>query len=292
MIRRTWYGFIRHSSSSTILSFLTRNTTKSKKVTFLPPQSTPNVLYIKPHDPSLKCQFENHSQFISEIYGHHYRPHFTRPNALPRLPLDIKGLGNNSHQALLKSMILKNTSSIKSKYFLLKFLPCNHAASASRKSNVAFSYLFTNNKVLGSLSLENSVKQYKGRWRSLPFFHARTVPLKSSFQRSIFKKRVKQALFNSIDKLVKRHEISQVLGVFFFYLNDPPKVREEVEELQRQMDDAVLQILRSEYTNTYGGNQQRSLDQKIQGHEFTQTLGYYPKLPFMRKGSKRIHQKV
>lgn len=288
MIPRKWYGFIRHNSSSTITNFLTHNTIKSKKATLIPPQSIPSASYAKPDDPSLKCHFENHSQFISEVYGRHYRPHFTRPNTFPRLPLDIKGLGNNAHLVLLRSMILKNTSSIKSQFFLLKFFPANHAASAARKSNVAFSYLFTNNKVLGSVSLENSVKQYKGQWRTLPFFHAKTVPFKSSFQRSIFKKRVKQALFNSIDKLVKHHEISRVLGVFFFYLNDPPKVKEEVGELQRQMDNAVLKILRSDYTTTYSVNQQRSLDLNTQGYEFTQTLGYYPKLPFMRKGNKRI----
>lgn len=283
MVSSRCLGSIRHHSTSSILSFLARAASKPRAVTCVPPEQFPDVQYFKPDPPTLSPKYQDHKQFIGKVYGKNYQPYFTQPNTLPRLPQDIKGIASGAHTYMLRSKILRKIDSITTEFFTLKFLPSSHIISSARKSNIAYSYVFTNSKVLGSQTLETKQQSYKGPWKHLTFFHTKSHPLRGAYQRSIYKKQVKEVLFNSLQKYVKDDEIPRAEGVYFFYLGGPPRVKEEVVRLQEQMDNAISQLLRFRGSLDTSNDTRTTNAMKINPtFEPYQTLGYYPKLPFQK----------
>lgn len=222
-------------------------------------------------------------------------PHITN-QSLPKTHLDIRGVDSAAYLMLNRKTNLKTFPKLeRNRYFSLKFVPLNHYLASARKSNIA--YTFTNSQVelLNSPQLAALFKNYKGPYRSLPYFQTQPAPMATAFARTRFRKLVKRALHEALHKVVPNNErgVAKVSGVYMFKFLAVPTTVAEIQSVRDHIMKAVKKVYGDE---NYGKSlqvfvaaQTKSGDKKsllnsvlrentIDAHEVP---GYIPKLPFL-----------
>lgn len=232
-----------------------------------------------------------------KFYDTYKPPSYIDESLLPSKRTDIRGIDASAYRYLQKKSIINPAPIVvNNPYVQIRYFPESHLLSKLRKSNIAIGNFNTPLNPLNDPVLAQSLKAYKGKYRSHLYFIENRNPLTTAVNRAKVKKLIKEMFVDAM-KQVKSNQVDLVRGFYFVRYLKYPNTHKDKEKLQQSVYGGIGNLLNIDLPDLT--RKMKLLNKLINEKDLLRKANkynvvgerniplYYPKLPFLSQKRRK-----